>query len=295
MKSLRRLLGFALHVLRSFKRNNGLLLAGAIGYNALLSMLPLFALILVVLSQVFDEGPLLHAIETQADAIFPGRGQAVNQAFEAFVDQRELVGTVGLLAMLFFSTLGFRMLEEAMRVVFHRSSKPRTRHPIVSYLLPLGYVGVVGLGILLMTIVMVLFDAIPPGGLHVFGLSLGGEDLSVPLVKLLAFLGLVSFMTSFYWVLPQTQVRPRRAFIGGAVAATLWEAVRSILMWYFANLSLVNVIYGSLATVVVLLLSLEIAAIILLLGAEVIAALERASMAGANWYDPPFAPDSRGG
>jgi YihY family inner membrane protein len=293
MENVRRLLGFVLHILRSFKRNNGLLLAGAIGYNTLLSMLPLFALILVVLGHVFDEGPLLQAIDTQADAIFPGRGHAVNEAFQAFFEQREIVGTVGLIAMLFFSTLGFRMLEEAMRVVFHRSAKPRSRHPIVSYLLPLGYVGLVGLGILLMTIIMVLFDAVPPDGLRIFGWTLGGEDLSVPLVKLMAFVGLIALMTSFYWVMPQTHVRPRRAFIGGIVAAVLWEAVRSILMWYFANLSLVNVIYGSLATVVVILLSLEIAAIILLLGAEVIAALERASLAGVHWYEPPFAPDSR--
>jgi len=38
--------------------------------------------------------------------------------------------------------------------------------------------------------------------------------------------------------------------------------------------SLVNVVYGSLATVVIVLLTLETAAIILLLGAQVIAELE---------------------
>ena len=50
----RRLFRFLRRILSNFRRNNGLLLAGALGYNALLSMIPLIALILVVLSTVFD-------------------------------------------------------------------------------------------------------------------------------------------------------------------------------------------------------------------------------------------------
>ena len=63
-------------------------------------------------------------------------------------------------------------------------------------------------------------------------------------------------------------------FVRGLVAATLWEIVRNILVWWFSNVSLVNVVYGSLAAVVIVLLTLETAAIILLLGAQVIAELE---------------------
>ncbi len=58
------------------------------------------------------------------------------------------------------------------------------------------------------------------------------------------------------------------------MAATLWELVRGVLLWWFSNVSLVNVVYGSLATIVILLLTLEAAAIIVLLGAQVIAELE---------------------
>ena len=46
----------------------------------------------------------------------------------------------------------------------------------------------------------------------------------------------------------------------------LWEATRHILLWYFSTLSVVGVVYGSLATTIIGLLSLEIASIILLLG-----------------------------
>ena len=48
-----------------------------------------------------------------------------------------------------------------------------------------------------------------------------------------------------------------------------------MLVWYFSTLSQVNVVYGSLTTAIVVLLSLEIAATLLLLGAQVISEYER--------------------
>ncbi len=63
--------------------------------------------------------------------------------------------------------------------------------------------------------------------------------------------------------------------------------VARFLVYFFTNLSMANVIYGSLATAVVTLLYLEIASIILLLGAQVIAELEASAAAGLPWYERP--------
>jgi uncharacterized BrkB/YihY/UPF0761 family membrane protein len=67
----------------------------------------------------------------------------------------------------------------------------------------------------------------------------------------------------------------RHALIGGITATLLWELTRHFLLWYFSTLSLVNIVYGAFASVIIILLSLEAAAIILLLGAQVIAEYER--------------------
>ena len=67
----------------------------------------------------------------------------------------------------------------------------------------------------------------------------------------------------------------RRTSGVGASATVLWEITRHILAWYFTSLSYVNVVYGSFATVIVILLSLETGAVILLLGAQVIAEYEQ--------------------
>jgi uncharacterized BrkB/YihY/UPF0761 family membrane protein len=62
--------------------------------------------------------------------------------------------------------------------------------------------------------------------------------------------------------------------IGGITATVLWEITRRVLVWYYATLSMVNVIYGSFAKTVVALLITEAISLILLLGAQVIAELE---------------------
>ena len=229
----------------------------------------------------------MATLAAQAQTILPGRAEDLTAAFSAFLGQKQVVGTVGLGAMLIFSSLAFRMLEDAMATVFRRDRAGDHRRWWISAILPLAYVSVMALAIFVLTAVMVAFDTLPAEGIIVFGTRIGGPELSVPLVKLLGFAGLVLVLSSFYWVLPQVNVKLRRAFVGGAVAAVLWEAARSVLAWYFANLSLVEVIYGSLATVVVLLLSLEVAAIIVLIGAEVIAELERNDLVGLPWYDVP--------
>ena len=75
-------------------------------------------------------------------------------------------------------------------------------------------------------------------------------------------------------IMPVGRVAFRRALLGALAATGLWEVVRRILLWYFAHLSMVNVIYGSVATTVIFLLTLEVASVIFLLGAQVIAELE---------------------
>jgi YihY family inner membrane protein len=94
-----------------------------------------------------------------------------------------------------------------------------------------------------------------------------------------------------YMVMPAGRLRLRHALIGGATAALLWEVMRHVLVWYFATLSQVGLVYGSLTTAIVVLLSLEIAATLLLLGAQVISEYERIGWAGQSAPAQPMRTD----
>ena len=63
--------------------------------------------------------------------------------------------------------------------------------------------------------------------------------------------------------------------MGPELEAFVWEIIRQGLAWYLMTFSQVSLVYGSLTTAIVVLLSLEIAATLLLLGAQVIAEYER--------------------
>jgi drug/metabolite transporter (DMT)-like permease len=55
-------------------------------------------------------------------------------------------------------------------------------------------------------------------------------------------------LTSIYLVMPVGRLSLRHALLGGVTATVLWEITRHIQVWYFATLSQVNLVYGSLTT-----------------------------------------------
>ena len=59
---LGRIFSFLLRVLRSFKRNQGLLLSGALAYYTLLSIVPMSILALIVLSHFIGEEQLFQTL-----------------------------------------------------------------------------------------------------------------------------------------------------------------------------------------------------------------------------------------
>jgi YihY family inner membrane protein len=100
------------------------------------------------------------------------------------------------------------------------------------------------------------------------------RGISGLLFYLLGLLMETMVLATLYMVTPVGRTRLSHALIGGFSAAVLWEILRHILVWYFATLSKVSVVYGSLTTAVVALFSMELAATLVLLGAQVIAEYE---------------------
>mgnify|MGYP006195312517 FL=1 len=282
-----RLLAFALRVVRNFFRNKGLLLAGAVGYNALLSLLPLAAVLLVVVSAFLDVELILRIIHAELRIVLPGQARPITEALQTFVGERQLIGWIGIGVLLFFSSIAFRMLEDAMGVIFRHHHVKKKRHPIISAMIPFLYIGFMAMALFFLTLGTALLQSRSLPAFDIFGTTVTFEIWSTWLVDFMAFVGLVVILSSFYRIMPIAHVPIRFALIGGTVAAILWEIVLRVLVWYFETISLVNVIYGSLTTVIVVLLSMEIAAVIILLGAQVIAEIEKSAEADLPWYEAP--------
>lgn len=266
---------FAWRVLKGFRANQGLLLAGAVAYYALLSIVPLLILAVIALSHVIDQAELLQTLGRYLEWLMPVQSRAVVAELATFLEHRDVVGWVLLVTMLFFSSLAFTVLENAMSVIFLHRIAVRRRHFIVSALLPYCYIVSLGAGLLVVTLVSGGLRAMGEESVDVLGREWSLSGVSGLLLYLLGLAGEIFLLTSVYMVMPVGKLSWRHALIGGVTAALLWEITRHLLVWYFSTLSQVNIVYGSLTTAIVVLLSLEIAATLLLLGAQVISEYER--------------------
>ena len=265
---------FLLRVVRAFLGNQGLLLAGAVAYYTLLSIVPFSILALVVLTNFIEEQQLIQTLSRYLEMAVPGYATTLTEQVRAFLEHRTAIGCIGFIGMLFFSSLAFSMLQSAMSVIFSRHARAPRRPYLVSAVIPYGYIVVMGAGIVLASIIVGAIENLESRHLAILGWDLNLGGTTGVALYVLGLVGEVLLFASFYLVLPAGGVRLRHALVGGITAAFLWEITRRVLVWYYGTISMVNVIYGSIAITVVALLSIEFVTLILLLGAQVIAELE---------------------
>jgi membrane protein len=268
-------LDFTLQVLKAFRANQGLLLAGAVAYYALLSIVPFLMLVVVVLSHFIDPAELLLTIGRYLEWLVPGQSKPIVAEVAHFLDNRDLITWVLGATMVFFSSLAFTVLENAMSVIFIHRVAIRRRRYLVSAILPYCYIVALGAGIMLVTLVAGSLQVLGTESVELFGWTWSLHGVSGVLLYLLGLAGEILVLSSIYLVMPVGRLSLQHALIGGVTAALLWEIARHVLVWYFSTLSQVNVVYGSMTTAIVVMFSLEIGATLLLVGAQVIAEYER--------------------
>ena len=281
-------LRFTAAVLASFRANQGLLLAGAVAYYTLLSLIPLLILLLIALAHVIDEARLLATLSEYLEFVVPGQSHAIVDELRGFLAHRETIGGVLLASMILFSALAFTVLENAMSVIFFHRVSVRRRRFIVSALLPYVFIVFLGVGLLIVTVASGKLAALATHNVTLLGVPHSLEEISNYLLYLIGVAGEIFLLTAIYLVMPVGRLSLRHALIGGIAAGLLWELTRHALVWYYGTISQIQVVYGSLTTAIAVLLSVEIAAIVLLLGAQVIAEYERIGREPLRRAAPPI-------
>jgi YihY family inner membrane protein len=252
-----------------------MLLAGAVAYYALLSLVPLLILVVIVLSHAVAPEQVFRTLAEYLEFVVPGRSNAIVDELRAFHQHRDAVGGVVLVTLVFFSALAFTVLENAMSVIFFHRVAIRRRRFLTSVLLPYVFILFLGVGFLVVTVISGALQALGARDVEVLGRDLPLGGLSSALLYLIGVAGEILMLTAIYLVMPVGRLSLRHALIGGVTAGLLWELTRHVLVWYYASMSSIQLVYGSFTTAIVVLLSVEIAAILLLLGAQVIAEYER--------------------
>jgi len=269
-------LAFARQVVTGFSKNQGVLLAGAVAHYALLSVVPLLIVAVIVLSHVLPQDELLVTLGQYLEWLVPSQSKSLLDDISSFLDSGVGTSVVLTATLLFFSSLAFSTLEKAMAVIFAHRKAVHKRHALVSAVLPYCFMLALGIGLLVVTVISIGLEAIALETVHAFGRDWSLKGVSGGMIYLLGLGVEIFIFTATYIILPIGTTSWRHAMVGGVTATVLWEVIRHALIWYFTHLSKVSVVYGSLTTAIVALLSMEIAALLLLFGAQVIAEYERA-------------------
>ncbi len=270
-----------------FRRDDGLLLAGALAFFGALSLAPLLLVIVGVATSVVDEGPVRRAVLEQATQVLGEQGRQVTATvLDRMSGPRGgvLSITLGALAILIGATSGFAHLRTALNRVFDVRERPR--HRLVRKRL-LGLLMVLAFGALLVA-AMALMAAVT--FLHAWVERAAGFAEAHPWADQpwhlldwgVSLLVLTLFVAALFRALPDVRLSWRDVWIGAAVTTALFAGGKALAGYYFEHKGVVSA-FGAAGSFVVVLLWLYYSAIVLLYGAE----LTQVLLARAGRTAPP--------
>lgn len=255
----------------SFNDNGGFNMAAATAFYAILSTIPLL-FVLVAGTGFFFEGSdkVIETMVNAVDTVVPKYGATLKKEIHAVVQKKELIGGVGLIIMLWSSTLIFSSLEFAFNRIFNVEMKRSyLKSKIVS-------MGLVIMGVLLLTasVLLTTVAKIAKSRFALFNDNWISNffSSSIFVQYLLPVMILTLLFAVFYTVLSRRTVSVAGGLAGGFICAVLFEGAKYIFAWYIANLGSHSLIYGSLGAIVVIILWFFYAAIIILFCGELVAA-----------------------
>ncbi len=242
--------------------------AAALAYATLLALVPLAAVAFSALSMfpVFEEWASMLE-EFVYKNFVPAAGDVIKQHLQRFTEHTGKLTAIGSLFLLVGALLLLFTIEETFNVIWHVKEGRRMSQRVLSYW------AVLTLGPLLIGASLSLTS-------YLISLTLNSEQAVLAQAQsyVLAALPFVFEALAFvilYMVVPNCVVRFRDAFIGGIVAAVLFEISKRGFAWFVLNFASYQVIYGALATIPIFLLWIYISWLVVLVGAAVAVVLGR--------------------
>ncbi len=254
----------------SFMRNGDANQAAAIAFYAILSAIPLFILTIIVISFFFGSHQSAHHELMRIIKDFhPYISEKFLMQTGTIEEKWRVLGWIGLVSLVWFSSLVFNSIETAFSLIF-RTSEARSyvRSKLLGIsMIPLGWA--VGMTSVLLTYFTRLIRDNPY-------IAVGGwmTDMLVHgflFTYVIPYLVLVIFFTIVYKIIPTEKLSFWNALAASALFSALMEIAKHIFTWYIANYNRYNLIYGGLDTMVIIVIWIFYVSWILLFCAELVA------------------------
>jgi len=235
-------------------------MASAIAYIALFSLFPLILLSIAIAS--FSFGPSIdqHVTIQRLEFVAPALGQLLGQNIDAIIRARGHVTTFAVLGLIWSASAIFYTLTHTLNDIWHiRQRRPAWKRRGVAILFVLVFIGptlflISIAGSVISNIRFWLPDLILP---FWYGISL--------ILTTLLDIGLYMVL---YMLLPHGTSTWREVLPGAIGAGILWEfAKKAFLSFVSTYISISNLVYGTVATIIAFLLWAYISSLIFIFGA----------------------------
>ena len=255
------------HTLRErFREDHLALTASSLTYTTTIAMVPLLTVALAVFSAFPMFGKLQGVVQKWlVESLVPDNiARQVLGYLTQFAGHASKLGTIGLI-VLFVTALALIMTIDRTLNTIWRVREPR--HLAQRLLV---YWSGMTLGPLLLAGSITITSYVLSASKGLVGSLPGGVGL---LLQVVQFLILAAGMAAMYYYVPNTTVRWRHAWTGGLFVSTAMEAAKKLLALYLAKVPTYSVVYGTFATVPILLIWIYLAWVIVLIGAVITAYL----------------------
>ena len=258
---------------REFQRDDMWTYGSALAFRAVFALFP-FLLFLVALFSFLDAPGFFDWLLAQGEAVLPEQAQGRVEQVVGEVRGRRRGGLLSfaILGALWIASGGVRSAMHALNTAYDVEEGRRwwKRYP-----LSVGYTLAFGALVVLATFLMVLGPRASAWTLDQLGAGPGVQGamrwLRLPAALLLA----MAATALVYLAVPNVRQRLRLVLPGAVAAVLLWAAVSLGFRLYVANFGRFGLTYGSIGAAVILLAYLYLSALVLLLGAELNAVIQR--------------------
>lgn len=246
--------------------------AAGVAFNVFLSLFPLIIFFFTLIPYIPVENFQIELLEFIKD-VLPDEAYSLFSVTieDTIVEQRGQLLSLGIVMMLFFSSNGILALIHAFNATYHSlETRSGINRRLISVLLVIILSVLFTTAISLVTASDFLMDSL----LSIDFMKSSWVFFIMNVLKWLIVVALFFFSTSFLYFLAPSKKDRFRFISPGATLATIIQIVAILLFTvYLNNFAQYNKLYGSIGTIMIVMLLLYITAYALLLGFELNASI----------------------
>ena len=256
--------GLLWQALKKFNDDNGFFLSSGITFNILINLIPFIMLLLALVgTYLYNDQDVLNHIHAYFRDLAPALDPKVMKTLMDVIQNRQIVGIVGFVGLLWISTWVFSSLRIALNIVFRAEKSRGMLWGIAVDLLMILLVGILLLVSMILSPVVIFLQGYQ-GRIPVAI----GPTIQWILKYLLPFFLTCCMFFLIYKIIPNKKVHFTSALQAALFTSLLWELAKYLFAWYVLHLARYSIVYGSLSTLAVFVLWVYYSSTILVVGGE---------------------------